>query len=229
MDAIARARELYTRGNHRAAIDLLRPAAEADSTPYEARLALAEIYRDMGCPDQAGRWGIAIDGWTTERERDRLASLLAATGVSDRRVRSFLRIPAEASEPIDLGELISALPVEHRRLRARLRPAPGAPAAERAAGFALVAAVLFGLASVLIMAIGLVGTYLSVLLSAESSPALVQWSAVSALLSGAAALVASAIAVIISRAPGAVWRIVSAGILVLIGLSLSGMFSGIAA
>lgn len=229
MDVIARARELYTRGNHRAAIDLLRPAAEADSAPYEARLALAEIYRDMDCPDQAGRWGIAIDGWTTARERDRLASLLAATGVSDRWVRGFLRIPADAAEPIDLGELIGALPVERLRLRARLRPAPDAPAAERAVGFALLAALVFGLASVLIMAIGLVGTYLSVLLSAETSPAFVQWSAVSALLCGAAALVASAIAVIIPRAPGAVWRIASAGILVLIGLSLSGVFSGIAA
>lgn len=229
MDVIARARELYSRGNHRAAIDLLRPAAAADSAPYEARLALAEIYRDMDCPDQAGRWGIAVDGWTTERERDRLASLLSATGVTDRRVRGFLRIPIDASEPVDLGGLISALPAERRRLRARLRPAPRAPAAERTAAFALVAALLLGLASVLIMAVGLVGTYLSVLVSARSSPAFVQWSAVFALLSGAAALVASAIAVVIQRAPGAVWRVVSAGILILIGLSLSGAFSAIAA
>jgi hypothetical protein len=51
----------------------------------------------MGCPDQAGRWGIVVDGWTTAIEQDRLARLLAPFGTAREDVVDFLLLP----EPID--------------------------------------------------------------------------------------------------------------------------------
>jgi len=48
---------------------------EVGSRP-EARLELAELYRDLGHVDQAGRWGISVDGWARARELDAYAALL---------------------------------------------------------------------------------------------------------------------------------------------------------
>ena len=41
-----------------------------------ARLELAELYRDLGHVDQAGRWGISVEGWTRNRERDAYTALI---------------------------------------------------------------------------------------------------------------------------------------------------------
>lgn len=102
MDVIARARAHAERGKVRDAVELLKPHAAADRPPYERRRALAQLYRDLGAPDQAGRWGIAIDGWTTPFERDRLARAL----VSYERPRTFLSLPASAPEPADLAAVL---------------------------------------------------------------------------------------------------------------------------
>jgi len=48
---------------------------EVGSRP-EARLELAELYRDLGHVDQAGRWGVSVDGWVRMRELDAYAALL---------------------------------------------------------------------------------------------------------------------------------------------------------
>lgn len=41
-----------------------------------ARIELAELYRDLGHIDQAGRWGISVEGWTRNRERDAYTALI---------------------------------------------------------------------------------------------------------------------------------------------------------
>jgi hypothetical protein len=56
MDPVARAKGLFAQGNRRAALAILKTMAYGDANPSGARLALAEMYRAMGCPDQAGRW-----------------------------------------------------------------------------------------------------------------------------------------------------------------------------
>jgi hypothetical protein len=71
----------------------------------------------MGHPDQAGRWGIIFDGWTTEIERDRLARLLASSGVGERDVMKFLSL-ADRDISHDVTNLMSG-PVERYRLRFR--------------------------------------------------------------------------------------------------------------
>jgi hypothetical protein len=96
---------------------LLKLAVRKDPSLLAARLALAEHYRQMGHPDQAGRWGIIFDGWTTEIERDRLARLLASSGVGERDVMKFLSL-ADRDISHDVANLMSG-PVERYRLRFR--------------------------------------------------------------------------------------------------------------
>jgi hypothetical protein len=43
---------------------------------FDARPELAELYRCLGHVDQAGRWGISVEGWTRSRERDAYAALI---------------------------------------------------------------------------------------------------------------------------------------------------------
>ena len=119
VDTVERARELFEQGNHRAAIQLLKPAAIRDRPPFEDRRALAELYRALDLPDQAGRWGIVLDGWTTARERDRLARSLAASRVERRWLRAFLAIPTDFPESPDLTTVLEvSVPAYRTKLRA---------------------------------------------------------------------------------------------------------------
>jgi hypothetical protein len=119
VDKIDRARELAASGNYRAALNLLREQAVRDQPPYRSRLALAGLYRELECPDQAGRWGIISDGWTSPLEQDRLARLLAASGVPAKSTRVFLRIPHDADDPADLAAVIARVPMYRARWRPR--------------------------------------------------------------------------------------------------------------
>lgn len=119
VDKIERARALAASGNFRAALNLLRETATREGPPYSSRLALAELYRELGCPDQAGRWGIVSEGWTTEYERDRLARLLAASGVAEETSREFLRIPRDVEDPVDLRAVVARVPTYRARFGPR--------------------------------------------------------------------------------------------------------------
>ena len=74
------------------ALKLMRTAVQKEPSLLAVRLALAERYREMGHPDQAGRWGIVFNDWTTDIERDRLARLLGSSGVAERDVVRFLSL-----------------------------------------------------------------------------------------------------------------------------------------
>jgi hypothetical protein len=80
-------------GRRSESLQLMRAAIGDDPSLLALRRALAERYRQMGNPDQAGRWGIVFDGWTTSIERDRLARLLAASGVPEAHTAKFLSLP----------------------------------------------------------------------------------------------------------------------------------------
>ncbi|GLI28301.1 hypothetical protein ARHIZOSPH14_25430 [Agromyces rhizosphaerae] len=163
MDEVERARELLAQGNHRAAINLLKPAAIRDRPPFAKRRALAELYRQLGAPDQAGRWGIVIDGWTTPRERDRLARLLAASGVGRPWRRAFLDLPTDIGDPADLSSVFD-LGTEYRsRANARhasltVRATPSSNAARSWAAFiGGLAALQFLVALLIVYGIALGG------------------------------------------------------------------------
>jgi hypothetical protein len=73
----------------------------------------------MGYPDQAGRWGIVIEGWTTERERDRLARLIAS-GTHLRRAHQLLHLPAGMRYTDEMMTVIGELaPTYRARMQAR--------------------------------------------------------------------------------------------------------------
>lgn len=165
MDRIARSRELFDLGRHRAAFDLLKPAAEGESAPFVHRRALAQLYRELGCPDQAGRWGIVLDGWTTDVEKDRLARLLAANGVPARSARRFLAVPPEA----DLPEFNAVVEDRLPGYRARFK-AEGAGSAMTRAEHAGSVGFGFGVAAALGAFAGLVAVFFVALLGGDAQP-----------------------------------------------------------
>lgn len=158
VDRIARARELLELGRQRAALDLLKPAAAAERFPFRQRRALAELYRELGYHDQAGRWGIVLDGWTTDMERDRLARLLAGRDPSPRAVREFLSIPP-GTATLALDALVrDRVPGYREQFEAKAArrleqsPPPSAPA-ERAGDIGFGLGVVAALAAILGMAV----------------------------------------------------------------------------
>jgi hypothetical protein len=90
-------------GRRSEALQLLKFAVRQDPSRLTVRRALAERYREMGHPDQAGRWGIVFDGWTTDFERDRLARLLAASRVSEAQTPQFLALDQHEFPEVVLG------------------------------------------------------------------------------------------------------------------------------
>ena len=101
-------------GRKSEALHLMKFAVKNDPSLLAARRALAERYREMGHPDQAGRWGIAFDGWTTDIERDRLGRLLGSSGIAKRDTVQFLGLPDEEI-PTDLESVFSDLAKKYRR------------------------------------------------------------------------------------------------------------------
>jgi len=122
LDAATRARQLWEEGLRSEILTLLKQRVREEPTDRACRLVLAELYRELVAPDQAGRWGIAFPAWTTDVERDRLARMIAHSGIADDEIPAFLALPpADPSEPGSEPELpdeAAALLPEIERYRA---------------------------------------------------------------------------------------------------------------
>ncbi|PTL72610.1 hypothetical protein C1I63_06965 [Rathayibacter caricis DSM 15933] len=92
-DAIARATRLWVSGRRVEALELLKTRVRRAPDESEARRVLVAFYRELGAPDQAGRWSLALDGEATPLERDRAARLVAASRVSASDLPEFLALP----------------------------------------------------------------------------------------------------------------------------------------
>lgn len=114
---INRARQLIRVGKSAAARQALKAAVRAQPDSRPLHLLLAELYREIDCPDQAGRWGILIDGWATPREQDRLARLLASSGVAPQDVPVFLALPTRNLDEYPTIEALLDGPVARYRPR----------------------------------------------------------------------------------------------------------------
>jgi hypothetical protein len=143
------AQDLVDRGQSREAIRVLRREAETDEAPYDIRLMLAELYRSLGCPDQAGRWGIVVEGWTTPIERDRVGRLLGASGPPRSWREGLLALPRGTPDNPDLIEVLEVIAPAHReRFRAQLghyppeRPSKSVEALENVAGLGIIVGIL---------------------------------------------------------------------------------------
>jgi len=145
VDLESRAARAWHRGDHAEALRLLKSAVRGNPDSLAARRSLAELYRKLGNPDQAGRWGIVFDGWTTALERDRLARLLAASNVDETSAARFLLLP-EAGQSPTLAALVSG-PVAVYRERFAAREESRRPTVRdsrvSAVSFALWAALAF--------------------------------------------------------------------------------------
>ncbi|MFD2340818.1 tetratricopeptide repeat protein [Clavibacter michiganensis subsp. tessellarius] len=108
-DAPTRARLLWDEHDRAAALALLKEHLREEPRDGDARLALAELYRELIAPDQAGRWGIASPGWTTEVERDRLARMIAHSGIADHEIPGFLALPTDADLHAEVAALMPAI------------------------------------------------------------------------------------------------------------------------
>jgi len=107
-ETVDRARTLWDDGRRREAIVELRDRVREEPCDAVARLLLASWYREVRAPDQAGRWGIALPGWTTARERELLARLIASSGVRDEHLGRFLALPA-GERPVELDEVMAVV------------------------------------------------------------------------------------------------------------------------
>ncbi|WP_314101879.1 DUF6584 family protein [uncultured Frigoribacterium sp.] len=77
----------------------LRQRIHRDPGDTAARAELAQLHRDAGHADQAGRWGLLVPGWTTPAERRALAVWIVRSGRHDRsQVLRLLSIPSSRSE-----------------------------------------------------------------------------------------------------------------------------------
>ena len=103
----------------------LRQRIHRDPGDTAARAELAQLHRDAGHADQAGRWGLLVPGWTTPAERRAFAVWVVRSGRDDRsQVLRLLSIPSSTSEspgPLDPdgSRLGFALLLEEERERHR--------------------------------------------------------------------------------------------------------------
>lgn len=94
-DDVAAAREARTQAKWRA------------STYPDVRMALAEHYRRLGDPAQAGRWGIVFPGWTRQHEVARLRLFLLSNADDNDFVRRYLCLRRKSPVPAELTDLVA--------------------------------------------------------------------------------------------------------------------------
>ncbi|MCJ1711437.1 hypothetical protein MT344_09625 [Clavibacter michiganensis subsp. phaseoli] len=116
-EAIARADRLWEAGRRAPALESLRARIRRSPADEDVRRRLVARYRELGALDQAGRYGLAIAGLTTARERDLAARQFAASRAGTSALREHLALPDGAlpSEVLDL-----VVEVERRREERRL-------------------------------------------------------------------------------------------------------------
>ncbi|MFU8945860.1 DUF6584 family protein [Mycetocola zhadangensis] len=103
---LARAEELWSAGKRRGALTSLKAAVSNNPEELSVRMALAEMYRQLNCPDQAGRWGIVQAGWATSVEQDRLGRLIAPFGSAREDITELLHLPQGVEHYPDLQKVI---------------------------------------------------------------------------------------------------------------------------
>jgi hypothetical protein len=136
-DRIGVAQSLAADGNFRPAVEVLRDAIAQDPHDTALRIALAELYRDRGYPDQAGRWGAIVPGWATDREL-RLFARSFYPEATPERIATVLRTTVDRVSP----ELVDLVRDSARTRRERSAEASRGAVAFGIAGIALIVLVV---------------------------------------------------------------------------------------
>jgi hypothetical protein len=161
---VAKADALWYRGDRAAALTLLLARARTRPDDHLVRLALAERYRSIGAPDQAVRWGITVEGWTTAKERDRAARLIAAAGVHESDLASFLALP-EGPLPVAVEELLPDVDDYCERFRQTARERFTVPEPDRLED----ASDAVGVIGVLLFAVMVLATWAASVLDSDAT------------------------------------------------------------
>ena len=109
--SVERAQALWREGDTQGALIELKTEVRARPGADDARRVLVGFYREIRHLDQAGRWAIAVDGWTTPLERERLARLIAQSTAARDDLSKFLALPGSPDENRELRDLMAG-PVE---------------------------------------------------------------------------------------------------------------------
>lgn len=88
----------------------LRSRLADDPNDEAARRELVTLYRGAGHLDQAGRYGIAIDGLATQKELRAYGTMLRGIGADDDRMRGLSRLPEGATISVPAREALESPP-----------------------------------------------------------------------------------------------------------------------
>jgi hypothetical protein len=70
-EIVAENRRWVEKGEYRRALDRMRELVRDHSDDLDLRRATAQLYRELGNPDQAGRWGYIVPDGATDSEREK--------------------------------------------------------------------------------------------------------------------------------------------------------------
>jgi hypothetical protein len=114
---ISYARAAVADGRTRDALDTLRSRLRANPDEVDVRQELAEMYRTMGHPDQAGRWGSLLPGWSTLAEGNAFIHAFITPDIDEQRVEQLVAMPRGASLPPGIEKLVRPPNRYYRRFR----------------------------------------------------------------------------------------------------------------
>jgi uncharacterized membrane protein len=135
-------------GEYRRAIDRMRALIRTDPHDLELRRELARVYRSLGHPDQAGRWGYIVPDGASDEERSRFI-VGYRNSYSVRRINELLLL--EKNYPlVPDPQAFGSAPW-------RARDSPGVRIGEKVGGWVLAALVIALVGGALVFINALVG------------------------------------------------------------------------
>lgn len=99
-------RALVMRGEHRKALTRLKQLVAEHPDREDIRLALAQQYRELGNPDQAGRWGYTIPHGATEYERDMFFRSVKSRNLDSAQLKRELFLDREDELPTEFVPIV---------------------------------------------------------------------------------------------------------------------------
>ena len=153
---IADARALVATGRWALAVDALKAFLGTHIESAGCRRELAMMYRGQGHPDQAGRWGILLKAWATDREIAAFAKMIAAIRPDEAHLRRLLELPKGAAIPEEV--MVLAVP---------WMP----PGTERARRWASTLSASAGVLAIAVFVAGAAGELLATIFGMSETPA----------------------------------------------------------
>jgi hypothetical protein len=115
--AIADARDALATGRTQDGLAILKARLRAHPDEMDVRRELAEAYRAIGHPDQAGRFGLLIPGWSSQAEHDAFIHAFMTPDIGEMRVEQLVILPRGAALPGGVEALVKPPGRFYRKFR----------------------------------------------------------------------------------------------------------------